>query len=158
AALDSAKAQVRRDAAALEYARANLDRGSSLVKNGFIAKDTYDQRTSSVNQAEATLAMSEAAVRTAELNLSYTEIRAPFAGRLGRNLAPIGTLISTAGAPLNTLVQLDPIYVSFNPSEGDLAEITKARGAGAVKAEILLPGETKAAHKGELTFVDNTVD
>ncbi|MEW6451558.1 MAG: efflux RND transporter periplasmic adaptor subunit [Pseudomonadota bacterium] len=158
AALDQAKAQVRRDAAALEYARANLDRGSSLVKNGFIAKDTFDQRTSSVSQADATLAMSEAAVRTAELNLSYTEIRAPFAGRLGRNQAPIGTLISTAGAPLNTLVQLDPIYVSFNPSETDLAEIQKARGAGKIKSEVLLPGESKGSHKGELTFVDNTVD
>ena len=158
AALDSAKAQVRRDVAALEYTRANLDRGSSLVKNGFIAKDTFDQRTSAVSQAEATVSMSEAAVRTAELNLSYTEIRAPFSGRLGRNQAPIGTLISTAGAPLNTLVQLDPIYVTFNPSESDLGEITKARGIGAVKAEILLPGETKARHKGELTFLDNSVD
>ena len=67
------KAQVRRDAAALEYTRANLDRGSSLVKNGFIAKDTFDQRTSAVSQAEATLAMSEAAVRTAELNVAYTK-------------------------------------------------------------------------------------
>jgi len=158
AALDQAKAQARRDAAALEYTRANLDRGSSLVKNGFIAKDTYDQRTSAVSQAEATLAMSEAAVRTAELNVAYTEIRAPFSGRLGRNQAPIGTLISTAGAPLNTLVQLGPIYVTFNPSESDLAEIQKARDVGAIKAEVLLPGETKARQKGELTFVDNAVD
>ena len=158
AALDSAKAQARRDEAALEYTRANLDRGSSLVKNGFIAKDTFDQRTSAVTQAEATLAMSEAAIRTAELNLAYTEIRAPFSGRLGRNLASVGTLISNAGAPLNTLVQLDPVYVTFNPSEGDLTEIQKARGAGPVKAEILLPGETQSRHKGELTFVDNTVD
>jgi multidrug efflux system membrane fusion protein len=158
AALDSAKAQVRRDAAALEYTRANLDRGSSLVKNGFIAKDTFDQRTSAVSQAEATLAMSEAAVRTAELNVAYTEIRAPFSGRIGRNQAPIGTLISTAGAPLNTLVQLGPIYVAFNPSESDLAEIQKARSLGAIKAEVLLPGETKARQKGELTFIDNAVD
>jgi multidrug efflux system membrane fusion protein len=111
-----------------------------------------------VSQAEATLAMSEAAVRTAELNVAYTEIRAPFSGRLGRNQAPIGTLISAAGGPLNTLVQLDPIYVTFNPSEGDLAEIQKARGIGAIKAEILLPGETKSRHKGELTFLDNAVD
>src|SRR6202035_4598461 len=94
--------------------------------------------------------MDQAAVRTAELNLGYTEIRAPFAGRLGRNQAPVGALIGVAGAPLNTLVQLDPIYVTFNPSETDLVEIQHARAAGKIAADILLPGE--------LTFIDNAVD
>jgi membrane fusion protein, multidrug efflux system len=111
-----------------------------------------------VGQGEATLAMSEAAVKAAELNLSYTEIRAPFDGRLGRNQAPVGTLVSVAGAPLNTLVQVSPIYVTFNPSESELAEIQKARANGKIKAEVLLPGETTPHHTGELTFVDNAVD
>jgi multidrug efflux system membrane fusion protein len=158
AALDQAKAQAQRDAAALEYARGNLDRGSSLAKSGYIAKDTFDQRASAVGQADATLAIDQAAIRTAEFNLAYTEIRAPFAGRLGRNQAPVGALISVAGAPLNTLVQLDPIYVTFNPSETDLIEIERARTAGTVAAEIFLPGETQARHKGELAFIDNTID
>jgi multidrug efflux system membrane fusion protein len=158
AALDRSKAQVQHDEAALSYAQGNFDRGTSLAKSGYLAKDTFDQRTSAVSQGEATLAMSQAAVKTAELNLSYTEIRAPFAGRLGRNQAPVGTLISVAGAPLNTLVQLNAIYVTFNPSESDLAEIQKARALGKIKAEVLLPGETKGGHVGELTFVDNTVD
>jgi multidrug efflux system membrane fusion protein len=158
AALDQAKAQVQRDAAALDYARSNLERGSTLAKSGYLAKDTFDQRASAAAQAEAALAMDRAAVRTAELNLSYTEIRAPFAGRLGRNQAPVGALISVAGAPLNTLVQLDPIYVTFNPSETDLIEIQRARAAGAITAHILLPGETQARHTGELTFIDNTID
>jgi membrane fusion protein, multidrug efflux system len=158
AALDQAKAQAQRDAAALDYARSNLDRGSTLAKSGILAKDTFDQRTSAAGQAEAALAMDQAAIRTAELNLGYTEIRAPFAGRLGRNQAPVGALISIAGAPLNTLVQLDPIYVTFNPSETDLIEIQRARAAGKIAADILLPGETQARHKGELTFIDNAVD
>ena len=158
AALDQAKAQAQRDAAALDYAHSNLDRGSTLAKSGYLAKDTFDQRASTAGQAEAALAMDQAAVRTAELNLSYTEIRAPFAGRLGRNQAPVGALISVAGAPLNTLVQLDPIYVTFNPSETDLTEIQKARAAGKIAADIFLPGETQARHKGELTFIDNMID
>jgi multidrug efflux system membrane fusion protein len=158
AALDQAKAQAQRDAAALDYARANLDRGSTLAKSGNLAKDSFDQRASTAGQAEATLAMDQAAVRTAEINLSYAEIRAPFAGRLGRNQAPVGALISVAGAPLNTLVQLDPIYVTFNPSETDLGQIQRARAAGKIAAEILLPGETQARHQGELTFIDNAVD
>jgi multidrug efflux system membrane fusion protein len=158
AALDQAKAVAQRDAAALDYARGNLDRGSSLAKSGYLAKDTYEQRASAVRQAEAALAMAQAAVRTAELNLSHTEIRAPFAARLGRNQASVGTLISVAGAPLNTLVQLDPIHVTFNPSEADLIEIQKASAVGKIKAEVLLPGETQPRHTGELTFLDNSVD
>jgi membrane fusion protein, multidrug efflux system len=158
AALDQIKAQAQRDAAALEYARANLDRGTELSRSGFLAKDTYDQRSSALRQAEAALAMDKAAIRAAELNLGYTEIRAPFAGRIGRHQASVGTLVSPAGTALNTLVQLDPIYVAFNPSETDLVAIDKARAVGKVEADILVPGETQAHHKGDLTFLDNVVD
>jgi len=158
AALDQVKAQLQRDTAALEYAKANLDRGSSLAKSGYLAQDTFDQRTSALRQAEAAIAMDEATVRTAEINLSYTEIRAPFDGRLGRNQAPIGTLVSVGGTPLNTLVQLSPIYVSFNPSETDLTEIQTARAAGNIVADIFLHGEKDSHHKGVLTFLDNAVD
>ncbi|WP_342361876.1 efflux RND transporter periplasmic adaptor subunit [Terrarubrum flagellatum] len=158
AALDQAKAQVERDSASLDYLRSNLSRGNELARSGYLAKDTFDQRSSAVRQAEAALSMSRAAVRTAELNLGYSEIRAPFDGRLGRNQAPVGTLVSAAGTTLNTLVQLAPIYVTFNPSESDLVEIQKARAAGRIEAEVLLPGEAKATHKGEVTFVDNVVE
>jgi multidrug efflux system membrane fusion protein len=158
AALDQAKAQVERDLAALDYARSNLKRGSTLAKSGWLAYDNFDQRSSASRQAEAALAMDRAAVTTAELNLGYTQIRAPFAGRLGRNQAPVGALISVAGAPLNTLVQLDPVYVTFNPSEADLIAIQKARATRVVSADIFLPGETDARYKGELTFIDNTID
>ncbi len=98
-------------------------------------------------------------MRGAQLNLDYTEIRAPFSGRLGRNQAAVGTLIGAGGTVLNTLVQLDPIYVTFNPSETDLAAISAARRGAPVEATITVPGQAQtAAHKGELTFIDNTVD
>ncbi|MER8444053.1 efflux RND transporter periplasmic adaptor subunit [Mesorhizobium sp. M1066] len=158
AALDQAKAQVQRDTATLDYARSNLGRGTELAKSGYLAKDGFDQRTSTLREAQASLAVNQAAVRTAELNLGYAEIRAPFAGRLGRNQASVGTLVSVAGTVLNTLVQLDPIYVTFNPSETDLAEIEQARANGPIEVEVLLPGQTEASQKGELTFIDNSVD
>ncbi len=158
AALDQAKAQAQRDQAALEYARSNLDRGSELAKSGYLAKDSYDQRNSTLKQAEAALVADQAAVRQAELNLTYTEIRAPFSGRIGRNQAPVGTLINIAGAALNTLVQLDPIYVTFNPSETELAEIQQARANARIEAEVVVPGSTQPPHKGGLTFIDNAVD
>jgi multidrug efflux system membrane fusion protein len=158
AALDQAKAQLQRDTAALEYAKILSQRGNELGKSGALAKDTIDQRNSDVQQGQATLASDRAAVKQAENNLAYTEIRAPFAGRVGRNKAPVGTLINGAGATLNTIVQLDPIYVTFNPSETELAQIQQAKSLGPVDVEITLPSETQAGHRGELTFIDNSVD
>ena len=94
AALDQAKAQLERDKASLDYPAVQpRPRHGPVAKSGFLAKDTFDQRTSAVRQAEAALAIDQAAIRTAELNLGYTEIRAPFAGRLGRNQASVGTLV-----------------------------------------------------------------
>jgi multidrug efflux system membrane fusion protein len=111
-----------------------------------------------LRQAQAALAIDEAAVRTGEINLSYTEIRAPFSGRLGRNQASTGALLTTGNSTLNTLVQLDPIYVTFNPSETDIAAIEGARSKGKIEVQVFLSGETKPRYSGELTFLDNTVD
>ena len=111
-----------------------------------------------MRQAQAALAIDQAALHTAEINLSYTEIRAPFAGRLGKNQASTGTLVTTGSSTLNTLVQLSPIYVSFNPSETDLAAIEEARAKGKIKADVFLTGDSKPRYSGELTFLDNIVD
>ena len=127
AAFDLATAQAQRDQASLEYAKANFGRGEELVKSGFVTKDAYDQRASAMHQAEAALVADRAAIETAKLNLSYAEITAPFSGRLGRNTAAKGSLVGPTTGPLNTLVQLDPIYVTFNPSESELADIVTAR-------------------------------
>src|SRR5580698_2295817 len=158
AALDQAKAQAQRNVAALGYARSNFNRGDELVKTGFLAKDNYDQRASTLGQSEASVAMDNASVHSAEINLAYTEIRAPFTGRLGRNRAPVGTLVGGAGTTLNTLVQLDPLYVTFNPSERDLAAIQTARTTRKVVASVSLPDDSSNNYSGELSFIDNGVD
>lgn len=158
AVLDQAKAQVQRDQAALDYAKANRNRGSDLSKTGFLSKDSYEQRASAVAQGEATVVAGKAAIQAAEINLDYTEIRAPFDGRLGRNEAPVGTLVSSGGTRLNSLVQISPIYVTFTPSETELVLIQKARKDGPVTAEIAVPGDQAPPRQGELTFLDNQVD
>lgn len=158
AALDSAKAQLARDKAALDYANANLERGVSLAKSGYLNQDAYEQRDSARRQAQAALAIDAAALHTAEINLSYTEIRAPFSGRLGKNQASTGALVTAGSSTVNTLVQLNPIYVTFNPSETDLAAIEQARAKGKVEADVYLTGDDKPRYSGELTFLDNIVD
>jgi multidrug efflux system membrane fusion protein len=159
AALDQAKAQIERDQASLEYLKSSLTRGNKLADNGYLAKDGFDQRRSAVRQAEAALAISRSAMRTAEINLKNTEIRAPFAGRLGRNQAPEGTLVtSAAGTPLNNLVQLSPIYITFNPGETELAEIQQAFANGTVETEVIIPGSAEKPRQGKLTFIDNAVE
>ncbi|MDX7950218.1 efflux RND transporter periplasmic adaptor subunit [Lichenihabitans sp. Uapishka_5] len=158
-ALDQATAQVQRDTASLEYQQSAFQRGDSLTKNGWLAKDSFDERTSTLHQAEAALAASKAALRGAQLNLDYAQIHAPFPGRLGRNQAPVGTLVGAGTTVLNTLVQLDPIYVTFNPSETDLGAIVAAKHGGTVEITVDVPGRADVPpHKGELTFIDNSVD
>ncbi|MFE0018767.1 efflux RND transporter periplasmic adaptor subunit [Mesorhizobium sp. NPDC059054] len=157
-ALDQVKAQAQRNQASLSYTKASLTRGNDLIKTGFLSKDGFDQRSSTMQQGEATVAADNAAIQAAEINLGYTTIRAPFDGRLGRNQAPVGTLVNVGGNSLNTLVQVSPIYVTFTPSEGDLALIQKAKSTGSIAAEVTIPGDKSAPRKGELTFIDNRID
>jgi multidrug efflux system membrane fusion protein len=158
AALDQTKAQVQRDQAALAYSRATQGRSATLVQQGYTSRDQFDQATSSLGQSQGALAADQAAQRAAENNLAYTEIRAPFAGRIGRSLVHEGTLISASGTQLNNLVQLDPIYVTFNPAETDAPRLEQRRKQGDVVAEVFLTGDKEPRVKGKLVFLDNVVD
>jgi RND family efflux transporter MFP subunit len=157
ASLDQAMAQKERDAASLEYARANQKRNELMVTHGDVSRDAYQLATSSMHQANATLLSDKAAVELARINLGYTMIRAPFTGRLSRSQVYTGTLIST-GTVINTLVQLDPLYATFNPAEIDLPAIEQARKRGIVRARVRLSNSGNLEYKGVLTFLDNAVD
>lgn len=157
-ALAEAKAQLERDTAQADYLRSSLKRGEELSQKGFLAKDGFDQRTSSLRQAEAAIAIARAAVEAAELDIERSTIRAPFAGRVGRSAASVGTLVTSGQTVLNTLVQLDPVYVAFNPAEKELSAIKAALGKGEVTAEITLPGQQGKPYAGKLTFIDNRLD
>jgi multidrug efflux system membrane fusion protein len=158
AALDQAKARLQGNQAALEYATSSQKRNAALSATGAVAKDTNDEKTSLMHQAQADIMADKAAIRTAQLNLGYTQISAPFNGRLGKSLVHEGALVTPQQTNINTLVQLSPIYATFNPSETDLALIQKYRAAGELMVDVYLAGEDTPRTSGKLTFLDNTVD
>jgi multidrug efflux system membrane fusion protein len=158
AALAQAQARLQGDQAALEYATSSQKRNAALSATGAVAKDTNDEKTSLMHQAQANIMADKAAIRTAQLNVGYTEIRAPFDGRLGKSLVHEGALVTAQSTEINTLVQMSPIYATFNPSETDLALIQKYRASGDLIADISIAGEETPRVSGKLTFLDNTVD
>ncbi len=157
ASYDEAKAQVDRDNASFEYARANQIRNSLMVVHGDVSRDAFQQSTSVMHQAGATILADKAALELARINLGYTKIRAPFSGRLSRSLVYTGNLIGT-GTQINTLVQLDPIYATFNPPESDLLAILAHQQKGGMSAKIFLSQQPGRPYHGRLTFLDNVID
>jgi multidrug efflux system membrane fusion protein len=156
AAFAQAQATLAQANASLEYSRVSQGRNQTLAHQGWVSQDTSDKANSTLHQGQASLANNDAAVKEAALNLSRTEIRAPFAGRISASQVFTGSLISAAGATLNTLVQLDPIYVSFNPAEVNLAAITQSQARAPIETAVSRNGG-KPNHIGTLTFIDNQV-
>jgi len=156
AALDQAQAQAQRDAAALEYAKANRHRNLLMSRTGDTSIDAFQLATSTQYQDQAALAADQAAIEMAKINLDHTVIRAPFSGRLSYRLVDQGALINP-GTPINTLAEVDPIYATFNPPDSDLAEIEAAQGKTPVPAEVLMGEDKPRLYYGKLTFLDNTV-
>jgi multidrug efflux system membrane fusion protein len=156
AAFAQAQASLAQANASLQYSRVSQGRNQILAHQGWVSQDTSDQANSTFHQGQASLANNDAAVKEAALNLSRTEIRAPFAGRLSDSQVFKGSLISVAGATLNTLVQLDPIYVSFNPAEVNLPAITQEQKRAPIETAVSQNGG-KPSHIGTVTFIDNQV-
>jgi multidrug efflux system membrane fusion protein len=163
AALDNARGQLAEDEAALAYAREQVERYRPLAEKQYITRDAFDQYVTKVKEAEAAVKADRANVKLAELNLSYCRMYAPFDGRIGQRLVDVGNVVgSTQGfgatTKLATLVQLDPIYVYFSPTERDLPEILRKRNEGDLLATVILPDESIHPHQGKVDFIDNTVD
>jgi multidrug efflux system membrane fusion protein len=156
AAFAQAQASLGQAKASLAYARVSEERNQALAHDGWASRDTFDQADSTFRQGEASVANNAASLDEAALNLSRTEIRAPFAGRLSASQVFEGSLISVAGTTLNTLVQLDPIYVSFNPAEVDLDAIKREQALAPIETAVAVDGG-KPTHLGPLTFIDNQV-
>ena len=130
AEVERAHAQVTGAEARLALTKREHDRSQQLQQSGSgaISQSTIDQRLSAYREAEAALRAAEAALQTARLNLSYTDVKAPVAGRVGKLEITVGNLVAAGpGAPvLTTLVSVSPIYASFSADEEVVMRALKA--------------------------------
>src|SRR5215210_111874 len=165
AELAGAEAELERAKSAASLAASDVERAGKLVKAQAISREEYDSRTSAEAQGGASVKGAEAAVETARLNLEWTRVRSPIAGRVSNALVTEGNLVQTAPATLlTTVVSLDPMYVYFDSDEQTyLRYAGQARNGSNWRVTGLpvylgLANETGYPHEGRLDFVDNQVD
>ena len=167
AEVERAQAQVLAAESRLALARGELERGQRLWDTRTVSQRDLDTRVNGQREAEANLRAAQAALQLARLNLGYTQVRAPVAGRVGRLEVTVGNLVAAgAGAPiLTTLVSIDPIYASFNADEGVVSRALKAvsNGSPADRHIDRVPvrmtsGSENNSHEGRLQLIDNQVD
>jgi membrane fusion protein (multidrug efflux system) len=159
AAVDQKKAQRDSAQAALTNADLQLSRAAELLKSNTGTKATYDQRLSEQLQAKANLEDASAQLRDAEIQLSYTEIRTPIGGRIGRAAFSPGNLVGPDSGVLATVVSESPIRVLFPVTQRELLEARRDASAGdAPVVRLRLADGSLYKEKGELDFIDITVD
>ena len=166
AAVEVAAAKVAQANAAVVRTRRDLDRARTLAGQGNISQQSLDRALSDQQQAEAAQRQSEAELRQAQIDLGYTQIVAPFDGRIGRSVYSAGQWVGPDSGVLATLVKLDPIYVVFNVSERSYLDYRQradqAARLGKPRAEFVprLRLANGAAYPvaGRFDFVDNQVD
>lgn len=167
AAEASARATLQRAQATLANARQDLARYKPLVERKAISAQEFDATQAAVSQGEADVASAEAALDRARLNLSYTTVTAPIAGRVGRAEVTEGALVSAAEATLMTRVeQLNPSFVRFSLPNAEILELRRRASAGQfalprldrVEVTLVLEDGTTYGHAGHLNFLDQAVD
>jgi multidrug efflux system membrane fusion protein len=169
AELARAEAELERARSAASLAESEVRRASKLVNLQAISREEFDSRTSAEAQGGATVRAAEAAVETARLNLEWTRVRSPIAGRVSNALVTEGNLVEAgppAGAVLTTVVSVDSMYLYFDSDEQTyLRYAGRARDSGGTNWRTArlpvflgLANESGFPHEGRLDFVDNQVD
>lgn len=162
----SAKATLQRAVATRTLAAQQAERQTRLKDRDVTTGQLYDKAVAELAQAEADEASARAGLQAAELDLQYTEVRAPITGRIGRALITEGALFTVGGSEsLATIQQLDPVYADFTQSANELLALKRAaqqsaKAGEAIEAEVRLRFDDGAsyAHRGRLLFSEASVD
>jgi membrane fusion protein, multidrug efflux system len=159
-ALDQATAVLARDTAQANNAQVQADRFDNLFSRGLVSRDQYETQRATAAALKATMAADEAAIAAARLNLQYSKVTAPSAGRSGALLVHEGDLVQANGtAPLVVINQVAPIYVAFAVPGKLLDEVRRAQRGGPLRVTASVAGgEEDDLEDGRLTFIDNAVD
>lgn len=157
AQVDQAKANVASAQAAAVNTGIQLDRALELIKKGNIPQATVDDRKASDAMAKAQVLQAQAALNEAQINLGYTDIVAPVAGRIGLAKYTIGNLVGPDSGPLATIVSQDPIYVLFPVSQRAILELQKRAAsdpdARKVVVRLRLSDGSLYPEPGEINFL-----
>lgn len=168
--LDQARATLTQAKSNLAYTQADLERGQSLVKEKTITQQVFEQRAQAARNAQASVNSAEAAVRQAELDLQFTELRAPIDGRIGARQVTPGNLVTggTSGNTtlLATIVSTNPIYFEFTFDEASFLRYKRMDNSGDdiashrehVPVTLKLIDEKSFDHHGDMDFVNNVID
>lgn len=165
--VESAEATLSRAQAAQVLARQQADRQRELRERNVASPQQHDNAVAVLAQADADVAAARAGLAAAQLDLQYTEVRAPIGGRIGRALITEGALVSPSGSePLATIRQLDPIYADFTQSANQLMQLRRAldagiltpAGPGGAAVRLLFDDGSAYPLSGRLLFSEATVD
>jgi len=161
AAVERAQAELGVERAKLAEARRQRDRIVSLLEKNLVSQRQFDEAVSAFEVAEANTAAAQARLRTAQLDLSYTEVRAPIGGLTSREVRSEGSLV-TAGdesSLVTRIVQTDPIYIEFTLPETEAAQVRARFATGsAPRVRVGVQGGAQHPEPAKLTFVDNAVE
>ncbi|WP_315764843.1 efflux RND transporter periplasmic adaptor subunit [Sphingomonas sp. Y38-1Y] len=166
AALANARAQVLRAQATLANARSVAARSQSLLQAQAVSREEYEQNVANVRTANADLEAARAQVQTAELNLGFTTVRSPIAGRVSRRAVSRGNFVQEGTTVLTRVVSVDPIWFSFDGAEAFYLKYRRqdSRGERASSrdtgnpVEVQLADESGYNWRGRMDFVDNAID
>jgi RND family efflux transporter MFP subunit len=161
--LKHAQAQLEQARSALTLAVSEQDRANKLLTAHAISREELESRESALEQAHANVTGAQAAVDSAELNMSFTRVTSPITGVVSRAEITAGNLVTSGQTMLTTVVSVDPIYVSFQGDEqGFLNFMNYARKGGDAEAThpvfVGLANEEGYPHQGAIAFVDNEID
>ena len=162
----NARAALARARAAIASSAALQRRYGELVKINAIARQDFENAVTSAEQARADVAAQQAALRSAEIDLARTTIRAPISGRIGRSVATTGALVSSAQTnALTTIQRIDPVYVDVTQSSADLLRLRQqlaagdlSRGGKAARVQLRLEDGSVYPIQGTMQFADVSVD